>query len=514
MFENEHEFRKVVAGLRIDAEANPAHRERLRRQMLERFEQARSGGQRAEDRGQLREPVRPAFSVVRFPYSRLAVAAAVLVVATAGLWVWRGSAGGPASFTQVRLATKKMPWLHAIVNTFQNGDVQTQQHWYNFAAQEAYVVMDDGAVLGWEYGSDQKKLVYSPRLKALMISELPKSGLFGSDSAYNLVDAFAQFAAGDGVDERTVEREGKSVRAYGLERADPGLTIDGRPVTRFGITLMADPATKRVVAANIEHRGAGGNLLVREEWVVSYPPSGPASIYDAGVPRTARVVDMRQGHIGTPGNEPAPISTPADTGASRLAPLEIKLPKAKFIGTPQNGTVPNLEKPRKGPRPPFLAPLGTTNVALGKPVTSSDREPLVGSLDLITDGDKEIADGSFVELGPFPQYVTIDLREPCEIYAIVVWHHHRWPRVYFDVAVQVSDSRTFKTGVTTVFNNDTDNSLGLGAGRDMHYTETNEGKLIDCKGVTGRYVRLYSNGNTNDELNHYIEVEVYGRPLN
>ena len=85
--------------------------------------------------------------------------------------------------------------------------------------------------------------------------------------------------------------------------------------------------------------------------------------------------------------------------------------------------------------------------------------------------------------------------------------------MYYDVAARVSDSRTFRTGVRTVFNNDTDNSLGLGAGRDMNYTETNEGKLIDCKGVRGRYVRLYSNGNTNDELNHYIEVEVYGRPV-
>ena len=30
--------------------------------------------------------------------------------------------------------------------------------------------------------------------------------------------------------------------------------------------------------------------------------------------------------------------------------------------------------------------------------------------------------------------------------------------------------------------------------------------------VTGRYVRLYSSGNTSDELNHYCEVEVFGDP--
>ena len=27
-----------------------------------------------------------------------------------------------------------------------------------------------------------------------------------------------------------------------------------------------------------------------------------------------------------------------------------------------------------------------------------------------------------------------------------------------------------------------------------------------------RYVRLYSNGNTANDLNHYVEVEVFGKP--
>jgi len=67
--------------------------------------------------------------------------------------------------------------------------------------------------------------------------------------------------------------------------------------------------------------------------------------------------------------------------------------------------------------------------------------------------------------------------------------------------------------VRTVFNNDIDESAGLMKGRDRHYTETNEGKLIDAQGASARYVRLYSQGNTSDDLNHYIEVEVYGRPV-
>jgi hypothetical protein len=85
--------------------------------------------------------------------------------------------------------------------------------------------------------------------------------------------------------------------------------------------------------------------------------------------------------------------------------------------------------------------------------------------------------------------------------------------VYFDVIVQVSDDPDFIENVTTIFNNDIDNSAGLGVGQDKHYVETNEGKLIDAQGVQGRYVRAYSNGNNSNDLNHYIEVAVYGQPI-
>jgi len=212
-------------------------------------------------------------------------------------------------------------------------------------------------------------------------------------------------------------------------------------------------------------------------------------------------------------------SARADTTVKESAPpakmvsIDIELPKPMFVGTPQDTRVANLEKPLGKPRPPFLAPAGTTNVALDKPVASSDEEPIIGEIEMITDGDKEAADGSYVELGPFVQHVTIDLESMHEIYAIVLWHYHKQARVYFDVVVQVADDPDFITNVRTLFNNDIDNSAGIGVGEDMHYTETNEGKLFDAKGVKARYVRLYSNGNTSNDLNHYIEVAVYGRPV-
>ena len=192
--------------------------------------------------------------------------------------------------------------------------------------------------------------------------------------------------------------------------------------------------------------------------------------------------------------------------------LKTQLPPPLFVGTPAPLHVPNLEPPTKGKRPDFYVPAGTINLAKGKKVTSSDSNPNVGTLDMVVDGDKDGNEGSWVELGPGKQWVQIDLAKKADIYAILIWHFHAQARVYRDVVVQVSDDPEFKSGVTTIFNNDFSNEIGAGAGKDLNYIETYQGKLIDAKDAKGRYIRLYSNGNTSNKLNHYIEIEVWGKP--
>jgi hypothetical protein len=189
--------------------------------------------------------------------------------------------------------------------------------------------------------------------------------------------------------------------------------------------------------------------------------------------------------------------------------LKLKLPKPMFVGTPTNIRSANLEVTGKS-RGAFYVPKGTTLLSLNKTVTSSDSLPVIGELEMITDGEKSGGDGFFVELGPMPQWVQVDLGAAHPLHAILLWHYHSQARVYRDVIVQVSNDPAFKTGVTTVFNNDHDNSSKLGAGKDKEYIEVAEGKLFDPKGAKGRYVRFYSSGNTTNDLNHYVEIEVFG----
>jgi hypothetical protein len=215
---------------------------------------------------------------------------------------------------------------------------------------------------------------------------------------------------------------------------------------------------------------------------------------------------------------PCRAADAASSGDAKLVPLKYETPKALFLGTPKNiKPAATMEPYSDKAREPLLIPSGCTNLAAKRKVTSSDSNPIIGELSLITDGDKDGGDGSFVELAPGKQWVQIDLEQPADIYALVVWHFHAEGRVYHSVVVQISDDAEFKKDVKTVYNNDYANALGFGAGKNLEYIDDYRGRPIavkDAQGgpVRGRYVRLYSNGNTSNDQNHYVEVEVYGKP--
>lgn len=203
------------------------------------------------------------------------------------------------------------------------------------------------------------------------------------------------------------------------------------------------------------------------------------------------------------------LGATAFAGAPGKVPLAVEYPKPLFAGTPRPISLSNLE-PAGAKRPDILVSAESKLLSRGKKVTSSDSLPVIGELSFITDGDKTGIDGAYVELGPNTQWVQVDLGASAKIDAVAVWHFHSQARVYHDVVVQISDDPEFKKGVKTIFNNDDDNSSKLGKGREKSYVETNHGRVLPADGASGRYVRLYSNGNTSDELNHYCEIEVFG----
>jgi hypothetical protein len=205
---------------------------------------------------------------------------------------------------------------------------------------------------------------------------------------------------------------------------------------------------------------------------------------------------------------------PAPAASENLVPLQPKLPTPAFVGTPRDlPTGSNIEPPSDKPPAPLMIPRDAQNIAPLAKISSSDTNARPEQLAKATDGVKEADDANVLLLRKGVQYLQFEFPAEEQIYAVVIWHAHDSPKVYHSVVVQTADDAGFTGNLHTLFNNDFADADGRGAGTDREYFETYQGKIINARGVKGKFLRLYSKGSTDSSLNEYTEVEIYGRPV-
>ncbi len=89
--------------------------------------------------------------------------------------------------------------------------------------------------------------------------------------------------------------------------------------------------------------------------------------------------------------EAKPEAKPAAGGGGSVS-LTTEIPPQRIEGTPMPIKVPGLEAALEA-APTLSVPEGTVLLSKGKPVTGSDDFPIIGELDLITDGEKDAGEG-------------------------------------------------------------------------------------------------------------------------
>ena len=195
------------------------------------------------------------------------------------------------------------------------------------------------------------------------------------------------------------------------------------------------------------------------------------------------------------------VTNIAADGSPKIVDFAQKsIKKVRFTITTSSGTEPGLaEFVVLGPNPHYQS----ATLATGATVTGVTG----GQAARVNDGT--IATGGSKRATLTGTSAVLDLGGQYYIGGLGVWHRFDDTRTYHDVVFEVADNDQF-TGSIVVFNNDADNTLGRGAGTDAAYQESSAGKLVQFAPVAGRYVRLWSNGNSVDTGNHLTEVEVYG----
>ncbi|WJH34829.1 discoidin domain-containing protein [Paenibacillus sp. CC-CFT747] len=162
------------------------------------------------------------------------------------------------------------------------------------------------------------------------------------------------------------------------------------------------------------------------------------------------------------------------------------------------------------------------NVAPGKTVTSNGTVSNGVPLSILT--DRATDSYVLISVADGPKWVQVDLTQAYPVSKINI--RNDWgassgtARTGRDIIVQLSNSPTFSSGVTTVFNNDADNTAGQGAGTDAPYLEPVDGSgkdIVLSTPISARYVRYWANGHirVNQDVhlvNTPIEIEVYANP--
>ena len=194
--------------------------------------------------------------------------------------------------------------------------------------------------------------------------------------------------------------------------------------------------------------------------------------------------------------------------------IKFELPPPHSSGTPKEIKSDNLE-PDPGPgklRPPIMVePEYAKKLTTENTKVTTSEEAVTGDNDYVVDGDKTPDATSMLQLPGGLQWVQLDLGAEHTVSAVCVWHDQGDERVYKAVIVQISNDANFVDGVTTIFNNDHDNTAKLGKGKDKECRDRNDWRPMDAKLSKGRYVRCYSNGSTSEPVNNYIEIEVFGK---
>ncbi len=296
--------------------------------------------------------------------------------------------------------------------------------------------------------------------------------------------------------------------------------------------VLAISADKRTIAAlriydQNETPGLGGRIS-SPEWLAQFAGKplvtrGVPGIIISNKVKGDNVVDAITGASKTTHGLGKAINTLISrflSGGMALEPLDLGLgPDAVTRATP--GYPKNLVKPdnlrEEVRRPAFMVPPGLVNLALNRPVTTGmEEEPIIGELAQLVDGVKKSGEFDFVEMDPGPQWVQVDLGGPRTVHCIVVWHYYKNPVIYNDVIVQVADDPEFSQNVRTLFNNDADNSTGLGPGTDTAYFARWWGELVDTRGpgkegTRLRCIRVYTNGGCGGEDTRFVEIQAFGK---
>ncbi len=149
----------------------------------------------------------------------------------------------------------------------------------------------------------------------------------------------------------------------------------------------------------------------------------------------------------------------------------------------------------------------------GVPTPVQERNDDYALFSNINDGNK--SSNSYLELTDTAsgtnesRYIEIDLGDCYDLSRLNMFRYYKDSRMYGATVILLSETIDFQQPVM-IYNSDTRNVHGFGAGNDRKYIETYNGKEIVFDTTSAQYIRVYVYGRDGATTDHFVELEVYG----
>jgi len=228
--------------------------------------------------------------------SRIKLATAAVIVLA--IMVCRSYFGGSVQlttigFAEISEAMRNVPWMHAVSREQIKGRNQSSEEWIGFEAMTRALKRADGKVT-FENMKEHKHYTYSPEDRSITVDyvydpytsegdfpfELPSPDSFLTNMLKRAKERGAEITT------REIVYNGQQAQ---LQEISLSVTQDNKSFVGK-LSLYIQPDSRLLLSTRAVAKDSDGNIIEEYEKAYSYPRTGPADIYDLGVPDDATIV--------------------------------------------------------------------------------------------------------------------------------------------------------------------------------------------------------------------------------
>jgi hypothetical protein len=272
---NNGQFEKFVRGIKFDDSPDPKHRDRLEQNLLAAM---------AKQTRQKQEPLKIWRIIMKGKIRKLATAAVIVAAIMLGMYALTGS-GTSITMAQVRQAMEEIDWVQIVTRA----EDSVSPCWYSLASKVQILCDSKGRIVYRDFKT-RKQLLWNPGSKYIYESPIDEGREFagGVSTPYHGVEkVFSSLNAKHG---GKVAKKLGTYRGQEVEIWTARLVKEKAGSTQTEIfTVYIDVDRKLPVAATDEVEGPDGDIRLRGHAELKYPETGPADIYEAGAPKSAKI---------------------------------------------------------------------------------------------------------------------------------------------------------------------------------------------------------------------------------